>query len=265
LRVEMWARQVVSSELNCPVFLHDDGSQASMYDLRVGPVETPEIAIECVGAVDPIRTETWNLGPANGPLHLRLAGDWTISIVPNARLKPLFKEIEALLQELEHRRLHIVHVDVRLRRYDERLHQDLETLGVAHASCYRLPGSGLVHMSMTGIGGAVDTAGTAVSEWIEGFLRAPKQGDVLFKLARSGAAECHVFVIVDFGGAEWMVEGYLTDDEAMLPATAPTLPAPVTGVWVVHTLGSQGIRWERSGWRQFKVRDIPPPESSDTA
>jgi hypothetical protein len=56
--VEPWAQQIIEKELNRPVVVHDDGSQASMYDLRIGAVEAPEVAIECVGAVDPDRTET---------------------------------------------------------------------------------------------------------------------------------------------------------------------------------------------------------------
>jgi len=35
--VEEWAAKVVAAELGMPVEVHDDGSQQSMYDLRVGP------------------------------------------------------------------------------------------------------------------------------------------------------------------------------------------------------------------------------------
>jgi hypothetical protein len=35
-----------------PGDVHDDGSQTSMYDLRIGAVEAPDVAIECVGAVN---------------------------------------------------------------------------------------------------------------------------------------------------------------------------------------------------------------------
>src|SRR2546428_3688676 len=75
--VERWARRVVEEELQRTVELHDDQSQPSMFDLRVGPADPPAIAIECVGAVDPIRVETWNVGPAKGAMRLALKGDWT--------------------------------------------------------------------------------------------------------------------------------------------------------------------------------------------
>jgi hypothetical protein len=58
------------------VLLHDDGHRPGLYDLRVGDVDAPAVAIECVGAVDRIRTETWNIGPAQGPISLNLARDW---------------------------------------------------------------------------------------------------------------------------------------------------------------------------------------------
>jgi hypothetical protein len=61
---EEWARRIVQKALNRAVHLHDDNSQPSMYDLRIGPADAPEVAIECVGAVNRTYTETWNVGPA---------------------------------------------------------------------------------------------------------------------------------------------------------------------------------------------------------
>ncbi len=49
---EDWARRIVQNALNRDVQIHDDNSRPSMYDLRIGPADTPEVAIECVGAVD---------------------------------------------------------------------------------------------------------------------------------------------------------------------------------------------------------------------
>jgi hypothetical protein len=36
------------------------------------PADAPEVAVECVGAVDKTYTETWNIGPAKGPLQVRV-------------------------------------------------------------------------------------------------------------------------------------------------------------------------------------------------
>ena len=36
---------LLTEPLNCQVVIHDDGSQPSMYDLRIAAVEAPEVAI----------------------------------------------------------------------------------------------------------------------------------------------------------------------------------------------------------------------------
>lgn len=61
--VEGWAKQIVAKELGEIVEVHDDGSEPGMYDLMIGSKSSPKYAIECVGAVDPVATETWNVGP----------------------------------------------------------------------------------------------------------------------------------------------------------------------------------------------------------
>ena len=85
---EEWAGRIIETELNCVVVIHDDGSKPSMYDLRIGSADAPEMAVECVGTVDPKLTETWNLGPAEGPLKLALKGDWLITLTPSIWIKP---------------------------------------------------------------------------------------------------------------------------------------------------------------------------------
>lgn len=46
MAAEEWARRIIEQELHYIVTLHDDGSQPSMYDLRVGTVDAPNMAIE---------------------------------------------------------------------------------------------------------------------------------------------------------------------------------------------------------------------------
>ena len=65
LRFEECARRILQRELGSPVVLNDDGRENGLVDLCVGDVQSPLIAIECTAALDPVRTETWNLeGPA---------------------------------------------------------------------------------------------------------------------------------------------------------------------------------------------------------
>jgi hypothetical protein len=52
---EEWARRIVEKELNRAVVINDNGSAPGMYDLRVGPADAPEVAIE--GSVARITSE----------------------------------------------------------------------------------------------------------------------------------------------------------------------------------------------------------------
>lgn len=260
---EEWARRIIESKLGRRVALNDDNSKAGMYDLRIGAPERPEIAIECVGAVDSTLTETWNIGPAKGPLNLPIAGDWTVVIGQGARVKSIRQRIASILQDLEVRGTDKLHVDYRLKRVDMPLFNELESLGVEWAYCYRPEGTGRVHFTMSGTGGAVDDTGSSVPGWISDFLSAPARSDVLEKLRRSGAMSCHVFVIVSFAGAPWPVESYLTGDLDKLPNQVPNLPPPVNEVWLVHGFGQKGLRCNGRAWRSFNARgegieDQPP-------
>jgi hypothetical protein len=250
---EQWAQQIIEKELDRPVAVHDDGSQPSMYDLRIGPAEAPQVAIECVGAVDALGTETWNVGPGKGPLHLTLKGDWMISIARDTNIRTHRQRIEPVLRDLEERGDLRVSVGHLFDRHDYRPLLELESLGIQYASCIRMPGSGRVHWTMEGSGGVIDSAGSALPQWIEDFLRDPEREDVLFKLRRTEAQERWVFVPVRLRGAPWSVESYLTGELECLPATGPTLPVPVTGIWVTSTYGKHGVRWDSDGWRLFGV------------
>jgi hypothetical protein len=252
---EEWARRILEKELEQDVTINDDGSAPGMYDLRIGPADAPTMAIECVGAVDEILTETWNVGPAEEPLQLSITGDWKIVIAREAKVNKIRQHVERLLRGLEDQGIHNVRVNHLLKRHNEELFNKLESLGITRAYCFRLQGTGEVHLGMSGIHGSVDAQGGAVPKWVGEFLRSPQRADVLAKLDNSGAAERHVFVLVEFGGAPWEVQSYLSGNLQHLPAAEPNLPFPVTGVWIASLLSTQGIRWDRAGWRLFKTRE----------
>jgi hypothetical protein len=190
------------------------------------------VAIECVGAVDPDRTETWNVGPGKGPLQLTLGGDWLITISRDSRISMLLRRIEPILRELEERDVRRVSTVYPSVRNHGRLDKELTSLGIRNISRVRMPGTGKVHWTMEGTGGFVDTTGSSLPRWIEGFLSDPKREDVLFNLRQIVAEERWVFVPVASGGAPWPVELYLTDQFEFMPQAGPTLPSPVTGVWM---------------------------------
>jgi hypothetical protein len=252
---EKWAQQIIQQELKRTVTVNDDGSAPGMCDLRVGPPDAPHIAIEVIRAIDQTLTETWHTGPAKGPLRLSTKGDWTVTIAANARIKTVRQHIQRILQTLENRGIHSVFVDYQLRTCDAALFDELDSLRIKRVRCYRLPGTGQVHMTMPGEGGAVNGHGSSVPEWISTFLRDPVRQDVLSKLQNSGAASCHVFVLVEFGGAPFPVEWYLQGDLSQTPNQPPDLPSPVSEVWVASLFDQgKGIRWDGSTWLAFRTR-----------
>lgn len=231
------------------MLLHDDGSRPRMYDLRIGDVAAPEVAIECIGAVDPLRTATWNVGPGRGSFKLEVEGDWHIVLRPDAVVKRVRARLPTLLQDcIEAGVEGYVPADGFLQVRSPALHRRLSTLKIDAIGRYD-PGVGRIYLGMTGYGGAVDPTGREVPGWIGQFLRADDRRDVLVKLTTSGAEQRHVFVIVSFGGAPWLVESYLGTQTELLPQEPPDLPAPVDAVWILH--GSKGLRWDGTGWRFF--------------
>ena len=86
------------------VVVHDDGSKPGMCDLRIGDAEAPDVAIECVRAVDPVRAETWSVCPGRGTIHLsEVKGDWLITISRDARISKLRQRFGPFLRDLEER------------------------------------------------------------------------------------------------------------------------------------------------------------------
>jgi hypothetical protein len=250
LTVEEMARRIIAREIRRVVVLHDNGSRPSMYDLRVGPPEAPEIAVECVGAVDAIGTATWNEGPARGPFVCELRGDWHVVLQKSAKVKLVRKQIEHVLQDLEAEgRLAFTPVDWQLKSERADIYERLTNLRIESTSCFRQSGTGRVDFGMPSIGGAVDNTGGALPTWVSEFLHHPNRSDVLSKLSDSGAPECHVFVPVSFGAIPWSVESYLGTSPRSHPRESPALPEPVTRVWITYE--GRGIRWDGLTWLEF--------------
>lgn len=258
--VEEWARRIVSVELGVDVEHHDDGSEPSMYDLRVGRVDSPHRAIEVVGAVDELWTKTWNTGPARLSLDLDLAGDWMVSVESGANFKRIQKDLPAILRDLEVSGTNALSADAMLRFRDRPLFERLRILGVDYMSSYEMNGTGKVTFHMMGSGGAIDSTGGAIPQWVGDFLSDPARADVLQKLSKVDAAHREAFIPVTLEGAPWSVVSYLTGMSSRalsLPPAPPVLPHPVSDVWVVSTLSFKdglGVRWDGRIWSAFRSR-----------
>jgi hypothetical protein len=252
---EEFARILIQRELGRPVSISDDGSENSMYDLRIGTKEAPEVAIECVRAMNQEFAESWSAGPAKGAFRLStLKNDWMVETRVDARIKLVKAEIATLLQRLEAAGIHHLN-ELWPHRDHSELIDDLERVGITSAHrVERSDPTGKVTLMLPGIGGAVDDDGTQIPQWISEFLNDNKQADVLHKLDISGASECHVFVPVGFSGAPFAVESYFSGDLENLPRDIPALPSPVDCVWLCG-MGNKGIWWNGSEWKFFRTRD----------
>jgi hypothetical protein len=260
LRFEECARRILQRELGRRVVLNDDGRENSLVDLCVGDIQSPLIAIECTAALDPVRTETWNVGPGRGKLRFDLDRDWYVVIKPQTRIAELRRKLGALLRDCETAGIeNFTQKNFILTRQHPSISEALAALEVDSIHAFRETGSGLVYLTMTGLGGAVDPTGSAVPGWIDGFLRHPKNADVLLKLKRSRARESHVFVGVSFGGVPWQVESYLGTQTDLVPVMRPDLPDPVVSVWIMY--GRRGVRWDGAAWKFF---DAIVPVASGT-
>jgi hypothetical protein len=246
---EEWARQVIQRHLSRPVYLHDDGSQNSMYDLRVGPADNPEIAIECVKDADPDSIRVWKKGPSKGVRILNTKGDWVIELSGSAKVKTLESRLGTLLCQLHALGIHELDLDpVRVMNAAPSA-AELAAHGVVSATCTDANGEGRISYYMTNPGGITDPTGKDLTDWVAAFLASENHGDVLHKLAASRARERHVCIIMMLNGTSTvpLLSHFL--GPLNLPADAPTVPVEVTGIWLLLPSNGAGMFWSASGWR----------------
>lgn len=243
------AQRILSRELKAEVVIHDDGSESSMYDLRIGSIDQPLVAVEVVGAVDPIRTETWNVGPANGSIRVKSRLDWVVGIRKDTNIKRLRTELEGLIQTCESCGLtDFRDTDWRAKITYPEIAGLLESLGIESIHAFRESDEPSAYLSMEGDDGVVSRTGAEVAAWVSVFLSDSERKDVLLKLKNSHAEEKHVFIPIAFGGAPWEVYSYFLSEISILPEHLE-LPEEVDAVWL--TCGRTGLLWRGNAWASF--------------
>lgn len=102
-------------------------------------------------------------------------------------------------------------------------------------------------------GGAAPDTADAVAAWVCQWLRRDDQRDNLGKLARSGALQRHMAVLVaGVSPAPFAVNYALMDDDVALPTAPPQLPDGLTHCWVASSWNSgRGLVWSPDGWAWF--------------
>jgi hypothetical protein len=243
--IEEIDRQLVESLLNLPVSINDDQTQDSMYDLRVGPRDNADLAIECVRATDPQIRAVFGTLKKKGPLIGNFSSHWIIELGRTTNVKNLYRKLPILLAEMELHGLDSTrNVNNLLPRHDF-LFDELENLGVRSAYVSLMRPAKVVFLP-PGSGGAVDELGTCIAPWIMEFLRSPTTADVISKLRKANAKRREVLIRADEYGVPWLVTSYLTDDLVHLPSETPRLPDQIDGVWLIY--GSRGIRFDGELW-----------------
>jgi hypothetical protein len=258
-REEEAARRCIGAALDGVVVVwHDDQSQAGMYDLEIRRAGDRVAAVEVTQVLDSEPAVAWDMLNSTGRwIAPVLDGGWAVRLRPEVRVKPLRVELPKFLAALEQAGVRSVGVGSWA---PGPLQQRAEELGIIHASQSgtEFPGSIYPMPAQTfdkTTGYAADT-GDALAEWVGDWLRQPIRSDNLAKLRRSGAAECHMFIILppmadaEFGVTELFVRG-----DAPLPTVPPDLPPEVTHVWVAGAWGYPGMRWSpEAGWERFATR-----------
>jgi hypothetical protein len=254
---EEWARQLIEAELGRPVAQHDDGSRPGMHDLDVSNGEGRRAAVEVTAAVDPGSTELWNIVNGRGRwVEPDLVGGWLVTVKPNAR--HVRRKLPPFLRSLER---------AGIGRFPDSARQPTaieSPLGLVQAiqSSTDFPGSIYVDLDfpLDQIAGFTADTGDALAAWLGDFLHDDSRADLRQKLARSGAAERHAFVIVSsLSGLSFAVTGLLIASDAPLPLVAPRLPPEVTDVWAASTWDSGvGFRWSSGAqrWQRFEKRPL---------
>jgi hypothetical protein len=254
---EVWAIRCISAVLGVEVEVHDDGSSAGMHDLSILYPDRPPGAVEVTAAADQLMIETWILATRGGRWIVEgIEGGWGVSFPKGASVQRLRAELPDFLRELE--ALGVQAVDPETRWEPGPHDPRAASLGISHLYQGGTSFPGCVYLlpqqESERTGGAVPTEGGPLLEWIADWLARPDQAHNLEKLARSGAEERHIFLILPgFAEARFPVVGYLTEDDAYPPTADPDLPPEVTHVWIASTwAGGHGMRWSPDGgWQRF--------------
>jgi hypothetical protein len=252
----------IARTLGVDVGQHDDGSEPGMHDLEFCAEDGARAAVEVTAAADAECIELWKL--VNGSDERwtipDLRGGWFLQLSPRARAKRLRRELPSLLRDAERLGVRELPRSAPRRVMPESVGSRAQALGIVSGgqSETDFPGSvyATIQQPRERTGGLVDRTGSAVPIWTSAFLRDDHQHDVLAKLARSGAAQRHVVILLPgFTTAPFgVVDALWGESDDAVPADAPALTPSVTHVWLMTfwSVGS-GLRWSpEGGWQRFE-------------
>jgi hypothetical protein len=257
---EAWAAGCLRAALGVDVTPHDDGSKPGMHDLQIDYPGRAPGAVEVTAAADAAAIELWNLVNDKGRWTVAgIVGGWAVELLPTARANLLKTELPALLEVLEREGVRQVEPE---RWWEPGPHDEVvRRLGIRHMRRGDTEHEGSVYFTVDQgsdrTGGMVSSSGLPLVNWLGERTARTDQVHNLEKLARSGAGERHLFVILPaFAEAPYEVVDLLMRDGAALPEVDPSLPPEVTHVWAASVWSSgAGMRWSPDeGWLRFDKR-----------
>jgi len=241
---------MIEEALGIPIRQHDDGSEPGMYDLEILGPDGVMGAVEVTAAADPAALQQWNEMNGRGRWIVPdLQGGWVVHIRTGSSRKAIDAKLPLILKELESNAVEAFEVD---RPPFTPIEQAIVELGITSALQGPTDFPGSIYLQLEG--GRDWSRRAALSQWVGAFLREPKQADVLSKLAAGTAIERHAFVFLPvFNTAPQGVMEPLLLEVPTLPSQPPSLPDPVTHVWLTTALDiGMGLRWApENGWRRF--------------
>lgn len=253
---EEWSRQMVEAALGLPVSQHDDGSMPGMHDLSIHHRDGSVGAVEVTAAAHPQSIALWKLVNDRDDRWIvpNLQGAWIVALHPRARARRLQAELPALLLAMERTGVTECHHPRSDRSGIEATAADLGIADLHHSATTDFPGA--IYLTIEDDidrrAGWSDASPAATVRWVGEFLASHAVADVRQKLARSGAAERHAFLVVPgFTTAPFGVVNLLMGHG--VPGEPPTLPGEITHVWLVGTWNiGTGWRWDPgAGWQAF--------------
>lgn len=244
---ELWVGTCIEAALpGVSARANDDGSQVSMHDLNLLRDGAVFAACEITAAADGNAIELWNL------LHSgerwsepTLKGGWLLTLTPTCRVNRLKREAPALLATLE------------AESHDSEAWAALAELGVIDAlrGATNYPGrvDTTIDRGAMLTGGLVPHHGDAIVTWLDKWITSPEQRHNLQKLHSAQTAEYHLAILFPaFSSAPFGAIDLLMRDDAPLPNAQPSLPAPLTHVWLLSTSNSGCVfHWDGARWGAF--------------
>jgi hypothetical protein len=262
--VEYKAARVIARLTGETVTLQDDNSTDGMPDIRIDYSDGRRGYVEVTTDIDRPYAQMTSILRKKGdglPRELlvpQLRQVWYLGLSGRARHAQLDGELPALLAELEEAGVtpRVVSGAQELANSDNTHLRRLAELGVVDVSARptkdmggeREPGR--VLMFAAGASGPAEVEEMAFISWINDLLASKPLESKRAKLARTKAAERHLFLGISYT-TDWAGFLPLTMGQTAVPHTAPSLPEEITHLWLMNfqAVGRCLVWYPELGWR----------------